>query len=180
MKQHYIKNLSKTILAAMLFIASGLISIGTNLSASIASAKGKYSRHEKREKGSVDKLQMSMAGTASWYGHGFHNRTTASGSRYDQNAYTGAHKTLPFGTVVRVTNVANNKSCLLTITDRGPYVKNRIIDVSKAAAKKLDFASIGTAQVRIQILGADLGSAFEMKAPIPARDMMQAPKLALR
>lgn len=168
------------ILATLLFIVSGFISIGTNLTASIANAKGKHEKRVKEYDHRKDMGQTTMVGTASWYGHGFHNRKTASGSRYDQEAYTGAHKTLPFGTVVRVTNLGNNKACLLTITDRGPFVKHRIIDVSRAAAHKLDFANQGTAQVRLEILSGDLGSVFQTNAPIPARDAMQAPKFALR
>jgi len=97
-------------------------------------------------------LNVSMTGTASWYGHGFHNRKTASGKRFDQDAMMAAHRTLPFGTMVKVTNLSNGKSCIVEITDRGPFVKNRIIDVSRGAAQELDFADNGTAKVTLEVL----------------------------
>lgn len=76
-------------------------------------------------------------GLASWYGPGFHGRLTASGTRYNMWVMTAAHKTLPFGSKVAVTNVANGKMVIVTITDRGPFVKGRVIDLSKAANQKL-------------------------------------------
>ena len=91
-----------------------------------------------------------MVGTASWYGHGFHNRKTASGKRFDQNAMMAAHRTLPFGTMVKVTNLKNHKSCIVEIADRGPFVKNRIIDVSRGAAQELGFD--GIAQVSLEVI----------------------------
>lgn len=80
----------------------------------------------------------AQAGMASWYGSKFHGRTTASGERYNMNALTAAHKSLPFGTKVKVTNQKNGKSVVVTINDRGPFVKGRAIDLSKAAHKKID------------------------------------------
>lgn len=74
-----------------------------------------------------------QAGNASWYGKSFHGKRTASGSIYNQWALTAAHKTLPFGTTVRVTNVANKKSVVVKITDRGPFVHGRVIDLSRKA-----------------------------------------------
>ncbi len=91
-------------------------------------------------------------GVASWYGPGFHGKKTANGERYNQNALTAAHKLLPLGTVVRVTNVANDKSVVLRINDRGPFKYDRIIDVSRRAARKLDMHDAGTATVRVQAL----------------------------
>lgn len=91
-------------------------------------------------------------GMASWYGPGFHGKTTASGKRYDMNAMTAAHKTLPFGTRVRVTNLENDRSVTLTINDRGPFVKGRIIDVSRKASEKLGFKTKGKARVRVQVI----------------------------
>ncbi|WP_084327674.1 septal ring lytic transglycosylase RlpA family protein [Salinarimonas rosea] len=90
---------------------------------------------------------------ASWYGPGFHGRRTASGERYDMDALTAAHKTLPFGTKVRVTNVANGKSIVVRITDRGPFVRGREIDLSRGAARAVGMIASGTAQVRIEVLG---------------------------
>jgi len=88
-------------------------------------------------------------GVASYYAHKFNGRTTASGEIYDERKMTAAHRDLPFGTTVRVTNLSNNKSVVLKINDRGPFVKGRIIDVSYAAAKKLDFIKEGVIRVRV-------------------------------
>jgi rare lipoprotein A len=91
-------------------------------------------------------------GIASWYGPGFHGRTTASGQRYDMYAMTAAHKTLPFGTRVRVTNLENRRSVVLTINDRGPFVTGRIVDVSKRAAQALGFERQGKTKVSLEVL----------------------------
>jgi rare lipoprotein A len=88
-----------------------------------------------------------QTGTASWYGPNFHGRTAASGETYNQNAMTAAHKTLPFGTKVKVTNQKTGKSVTVRITDRGPYYGGRIIDLSKAAARKLGIIQAGTGKV---------------------------------
>ena len=89
-------------------------------------------------------------GMASWYGPPYANRKGADGTIYDQNAMTAAHRTLPMGSMVRVTNLSNNQSVLVKITDRGPFVDNRIIDLSLAAAKALDVYRPGTAKVRVE------------------------------
>lgn len=91
-------------------------------------------------------------GRASWYGPGFHGKPTASGQRYNQNAMTAAHKTLPFGAVVKVTEQKTGRSVTVTITDRGPYYGSRIIDLSKAAAAKLGIIRDGTADVCLERL----------------------------
>ncbi len=96
-----------------------------------------------------DDPRYDRTGMASWYGGKFHGRKTASGQRYDMNAYTAAHTTLPMGTQVRVTNIANGRSVIVTINDRGPFAHRRIIDLSRAAAKYLGFISQGTARVRV-------------------------------
>ena len=97
--------------------------------------------------------EAKSCGKASWYGPGFHGRTTANGEKYNQNAMTAAHKGLRFGTKVRVTNQRNGKSVTLRINDRGPYIKGRIIDVSKAAAGKLGMRNAGVAPVCVSIIG---------------------------
>src|SRR5690554_5765255 len=79
-----------------------------------------------------------LTGRASWYGERFHGRKTASGETYDMHALTAAHKTLPFGTMVRVTDIESRKSVVVRITDRGPFAKGRVIDLSFAAAGELD------------------------------------------
>lgn len=94
----------------------------------------------------------TIIGTASWYGPGFHGRTTANGERYDMNAMTAAHKTLRFGTKVKVTNNTNGKSVVVRINDRGPYVGSRVIDLSKRAASVIDMIGPGTAKVTIEVL----------------------------
>ncbi|HEY7727995.1 MAG TPA: septal ring lytic transglycosylase RlpA family protein [Candidatus Eisenbacteria bacterium] len=91
-------------------------------------------------------------GIASYYTEREQGGRTASGTRYDDRALTAAHRTLPFGTRVRVTNLANGRSTVLTITDRGPFRKGRVIDVSRRAAERLGFRREGTARVRVEVL----------------------------
>lgn len=98
-------------------------------------------------------------GIASWYGPGFHGKTTANGERFDMHGLTAAHKTLPFGTTVRVTNLTNDRSLIVRINDRGPFVSGRIIDLSKRAAERLGFISAGKAKVRVQVIAQKVGSA---------------------
>jgi len=95
------------------------------------------------------------AGMASWYGPGFHGKTTANGETYDQNAMTAAHRTLPFNTVVRVINVENGKAVTVRINDRGPYVDNRVIDLSYAGAREIDMVDAGLARVRLQLVRSE-------------------------
>ena len=92
----------------------------------------------------------ACAETASWYGPGFHGRLTASGERFDQNALTAAHRTLSFGTRVRVTNHATGRSVVVRINDRGPFVGNRAIDLSRGAARAIGVT--GTARVSLDRL----------------------------
>jgi rare lipoprotein A len=91
-------------------------------------------------------------GMASWYGPGFHGRQTASGELYDQNATSAAHPTLPLPSIVRVTNLANGKEVVARVNDRGPFAHNRIIDLSKGAARQIGLDISGTAKVRVQLL----------------------------
>ena len=93
---------------------------------------------------------FTESGTASWYGAPFHGRPTASGEIYDMHRLTAAHKTLPLGTHVKVTRMDTGSSLIVRINDRGPFVKNRIIDLSLAAAQRLGFAHQGTAPVRLE------------------------------
>lgn len=92
------------------------------------------------------------SGIASWYGPNFHGKLTANGERFNMNDYTAAHKTLPFNTMVRVDNVENGKSVVVRINDRGPYVDNRIIDLSRKAAQEIDMIGNGTASVRLMVV----------------------------
>ena len=91
-------------------------------------------------------------GTASYYGARHHGKKTASGEPFNQNALTAAHRRLPFGTRVKVTNLDNNKSVVLRINDRGPHTRGRLIDVSRKAAGQLGMLGSGTARVRVQAL----------------------------
>ncbi|MCP8883254.1 septal ring lytic transglycosylase RlpA family protein [Devosia sp. XJ19-1] len=91
----------------------------------------------------------AQCGGASWYGPGFHGKTAASGQTFDQNAMTAAHRTLPFGTKVEVTDQSTGKSVEVTINDRGPFVGKRIIDLSKGAAAALGFQNKGVTSVCI-------------------------------
>ena len=84
-----------------------------------------------------------QVGVASWYGPGFHGKRTASGERFDQNDLTAAHRKLPLGSEVKVTNLENGRSIVVEINDRGPYVKGRVIDLSKAAARRLGIVEDG-------------------------------------
>ena len=95
--------------------------------------------------------KLPQTGQASWYGAQHQGKQTASGTIYDQAGLTAAHPSLPFGSRVKVTNLANGKSVEVEITDRGPFAGNRIIDLSQAAAKALDMIDSGTATVRLEL-----------------------------
>lgn len=96
--------------------------------------------------------RLSQTGIASWYGPGFHGKATSSGEIYNQNEFTAAHQTLPLGTRVMVSNLENGSSAEVTINDRGPFAKGRIIDLSYAAAQLLNMVGPGTALVRLDVL----------------------------
>ena len=96
----------------------------------------------------------TQVATASWYGPGFHGRRTASGERFDANALSAAHPMLPFGTRVRVTNLANGRSVRVRVTDRGPFARGRSLDVSYGAARALGMVGRGTVPVRIEVQDA--------------------------
>jgi rare lipoprotein A len=112
-------------------------------------------------------------GVASWYGPGFHSKTTANGETYDQNDLTAAHKTLPMPSYVRVTNLENGRAIVLRVNDRGPYAHGRVIDVSKRAAQLLGFEQQGTAKVRVRIV--DQGtSGFVADKPVTTQEERDA------
>lgn len=98
-----------------------------------------------------------FTGKASWYGRDFHNKATASGVAYDMYTFTAAHRTLPMGTVVKVTDQENGKSVMVCVTDRGPYVNGRIIDLSYAAAQKLDLGDRGVSRVKLEVVSDEKG-----------------------
>lgn len=115
------------------------------------------------------------SGTASWYGTKFHGQNTANGEVYDLYGMSAAHKTLPLPSYVRVTNLDNNKSVILRVNDRGPFYSDRIIDLSYAAAKKLGYAEIGTARVKVE--GIDPQQWWAAKGR-PAPLMLNEPQVA--
>ena len=118
-----------------------------------------YTVHGKRYYPTVVRVGEKFQGRASWYGPNFHGKKTSNGEKYNMYAMTAAHKTLPMNTIVKVTNLDNGKSIVVRINDRGPFVNNRIIDLSKKAAGKIDMIAAGTAPVRLEILGfQDKGS----------------------
>lgn len=123
---------AKTVLtAAVLAFASAGTTVTTTETVEAASATG---------------------GHASYYGKRFHGRTTANGEKFNMNAMTAAHKSLPFGTKVKVTNRTNGKSVVVRINDRGPYIGGRVIDLSRGAAAKIGMIHTGTANVQIDLL----------------------------
>jgi rare lipoprotein A len=111
-----------------------------------------------------------QTGIASWYGHPFHGRSTASGETFDMNRLSAAHKTLPLPTVVTVTNLENGRSLRLRVNDRGPFVHGRIIDVSRRAAQLLGFQRNGTARVRVRVAGASSGGFILAKPETPEEE----------
>ncbi len=107
-----------------------------------------------------------QTGKASFYADKFEGSQTASGEKYKHNKLTAAHKSLPFGTKVRLTNLANNQTVEVTINDRGPYVEDRIVDVSRAAAEQLGFINNGLAEVKLEVIDAGDGKTSDPGRPI--------------
>lgn len=112
---------------------------------------------------SIAELHVPLLGSmyyavASWYGHEFHGKQTASGQVFDMHDFTCAHRTLPFGSWLKITNIVNNKTTVCKVTDRGPFVGFRDLDVSYAVARVLDMLSLGTCFVRIEYVGMDASS----------------------
>jgi len=105
-----------------------------------------------------------QSGVASWYGRDFHGKKTSNGEVYDMNGLTAAHKTLPLGVYVKVQNTENGREAVVRVNDRGPFVKDRVIDLSYAAAKKLGVDRAGTARVRVEALGYREGGADQYQA----------------
>jgi rare lipoprotein A len=148
------KALATTLLTAALSLPITFIdthpafAASSDTKSSDASPKAKPAKAAKVKSGKKDFRQV---GTASWYGPGFNGKKTASGKRFDQNKLTAAHRSLPLDTVVKVTNLDNGKAVKVEINDRGPYSGKRVIDLSRAAARKLDMTDDGTARVRIEV-----------------------------
>ena len=117
---------------------------------SVTAPSGDHVSHEASSIQSQPKVRLVSTGRASWYGPGFRGKKTASGEIFDDSKFTAAHKTLPLGTIAKVTNVSNGKSVKVEINDRGPYVDGRIIDLSHAAARALGMVDRGVAHVEIE------------------------------
>ena len=100
------------------------------------------------------RAEVASTGQASWYGvqDGFHGRRTANGEIFNAFGNTAAHRSLPFGTMVKVTNLNNNRTTVIRINDRGPFVRGRIVDLSQGSAAKIGLISTGTAPVRLEVL----------------------------
>ena len=109
-------------------------------------------RESLRQDRNEQKVQSTYFGNASYYAEEFQGRKTASGEIYDMSKYTAAHRTLPFGTICRVTNLKTNKTVIVRINDRGPFVPGRILDLSRGAAQALDGIAQGIMEVKIEIL----------------------------
>ncbi|HYH18379.1 MAG TPA: septal ring lytic transglycosylase RlpA family protein [Azospirillum sp.] len=120
-------------------------------SAATAHEAGHYCKVPSGPECPVGEDAFVQSGEASWYGPGFHGRPTASGVRFDQDALTAAHRSLPLGTVVRVTNLDTGRSVQVEINDRGPFIEGRIIDVSRRAAEVLGMKEQGIAPVQVEL-----------------------------
>lgn len=152
-------------LALLLFFLAGCSSKGpeTNTVYSSEVTMRPYVVHGKKyypERVSVGQRQR---GLASWYGDKFHGRKTSNGEVYDMHGLSAAHKTYPMNTMVKVRNLNNNKTVVVRINDRGPFVSGRIIDLSKTAAKGIDLIAAGTAPVEIEVVGFS-GKVMESKS----------------
>jgi rare lipoprotein A len=118
----------------------------------------------------LESWSKKMTGEASWYGTFFHGRLTASGRRFNKYADIAAHRSLPFGTILKVTNKDNGKTAIVEVLDRGPYVGDRLIDLSEGTATKLGYMGTGTANVETEILKVG-DMKYEVEAPLTAAEM---------
>lgn len=127
-------------------LAIGLATLSLIVAGCGGTASAGKSKHPAHGVGSIQK------GKATWYGGKFHGHKTASGEIFDKNSMTAAHRTLPFGTIVKVTNLKNGRKVTLRINNRGPYGKGRIIDVSEAAARRLKMIDAGVVPATVEVL----------------------------
>lgn len=145
----------KSFLFVLLLILTGFSVENPKAKADESSLKNNPAKTSKsaeivRKYSSILEFSEPRNGKVTWYGPGFHGRKTASGAIYNMEAYTAAHRTLPFGTMLRVTNKANGKSVIVTVTDRGPGHRSLELDLSKAAARSIDMLNAGVANVSIE------------------------------
>lgn len=133
----------------------------------VATESTKVSHKSKEYRATKMAIGKTQVGLASWYGKKFNKRKTASGEKFSPNLPTAAHRHLPLGTHVRVTNLENGRTTTVRVNDRGPYVKGRIIDLSKSAAKKIGMVHVGVTPVKIEVVGHDkLGTPAEKNASV--------------
>lgn len=125
----------------------------------------------------VASFGQAQTGLASWYGQPFHGRRTASGETFDMNQLTGAHRTYPFGTLVRVTLLATGRSVVVRINDRGPFVENRLIDLSRAAAQQIGLLPLGVGRVQIEVVGGP--EAVQQPAQQPEETPITSPRAVI-
>lgn len=146
-----------TVTVASIFAVGGVGSVladETTSSVAIARSESSAASQPKGGKGKATVAGLKqLQGMASWYGPGFHGRRTASGERFNSGAMTAAHRNLPFGTQVRVTNLNNGRSVVVRINDRGPFIRGRVIDLSAEAARAIGMLRPGVAPVRIEVIG---------------------------
>lgn len=150
---HYFRITSLFLLSFVFISACGVTKRGGNFSTGDTSKKS----NKTAELVSNDAREIET-GMASWYGPNFHGKLTANGETYDMDGITAAHRTLPFGTVLLVENIDNGRTVQVRVNDRGPFAKDRIIDLSKGAAESVDMIGPGTANVRLYLLEGDLAN----------------------
>jgi rare lipoprotein A len=139
--------------SAALVLGNRTTSVTTFFDSPVEEGNGTQVKSKQSKTSSAQAGVKQMRGMASWYGPGFHGRQTANGERFNQNDLTAAHRSLPFGTKVRVTNMNNGRSVVVRINDRGPFVGGRAIDLSAAAARAIGLHNSGVGPVNLEILG---------------------------
>ncbi|MBI4239191.1 MAG: septal ring lytic transglycosylase RlpA family protein [Deltaproteobacteria bacterium] len=130
----------------------GFVVVLAACSALVAGCSAQQAHHRMQSHAPAAARSYHATGSASWYGRYFHGRRTASGERFNQRAMTCAHRHLPFGTQLRVTNLANDRSIVVRVNDRGPFVRGRIVDLSHEAARQLQFIGQGHTKVRLEAI----------------------------
>lgn len=157
MRRFLASSLSALLLCGLAAAASSLDAVSPKSGSSSPSVPVKSIRPENK----VDRAKLAktpaksgkiQVGTASWYGKQFHGRQTASGDTYDMFQFTAAHRTLPLGTLVKVTNLRNGKWVIVKVNDRGPYVGHRVMDVSYGAAQMMGFRQRGIEKVKLEVI----------------------------
>lgn len=138
------------------FACIGLLASACGITGRVTKKKNKEPARHLDVKDIKGKGENIEEGIASWYGPNFHGKLTANGEQYDMYGLTAAHRTLPFNSLVRVENIDNGKSVVVRINDRGPFAKNRIIDLSKKAAREIGMLGPGTAHVKLILLNKTL------------------------